>query len=231
MARPNFAEGPATVRRVSIQKRKLMNDNFSNRSRSAWLYLALSSLILSVSVSSATARTPSAQHQDNETTQGKEEVLNLLAVLRDPELRTTHPEQVVQAVQRLGEMRAVEAIHDLIELLTYSRRFDWERDDMIVEIQPITPGNRYPAASALFQIGRPALPALAKVVELNGLDSVRGQNAMYAIQGIFRNDPNEGVKYFERAAETSDTPDSAQHLMQAAAQLRQLANRLSSSKK
>jgi len=177
-------------------------------------------------VTAQNTRTP-----DNSAAGRSEEIAKLLAVLRDANLKTTHPEQVVQAVQRLGEMRAVEAIHDLVELLTFSRKFDWERDDMTVEIQPITPATRFPAVSALFQIGRPALSALVNVIEFNSLDSLRGQNAMYAIEGIFRDEPSEGVKYLERAAETSATAESTRHVSQAAARLKQLADRLTSNKK
>jgi hypothetical protein len=171
------------------------------------------------------------QNDNNSTNQRKEEITKLLAEMRDPVLRTSHPEQVVRAVQRLGEMRSTEAIDDLVELLAFSRRFDWERDDMVVEIQPITRGNRYPATSALLQIGLPALPALVKVIEANNLDSIRGGNAMFAIEGIFRDEPIEGARYLANAAGTSSNEDSAKRLRRASETLKQLAAELARTKK
>ncbi len=183
-------------------------------------------LVFVLPVTTNFIRAQSPQHPDDAANRRNEEVGKLIVILRAPEHRKDHPEKVVSAIQRLGEMRAVEAVDDLVELLTFARRFPWERDDAIIEIQPITEGNRYPATSALFQIGRPALPALVKVVESNSLDSVRGQNAVSAIRNIFRDDLSGGVKYLEHAAEESANVDSGQRLTQAATQLRQLAVQL-----
>ena len=174
------------------------------------------------------------QTSDNPASQRAEEIARLVDILRDPDLKNTHPQEVVHAIQRLGQMRAVEAIDDLVQLLAFARRFPWERDqksDAVVEIQPITPGNRYPATSALYQIGRPALPALTRVIELDGLDSTRGQNALFAVQNIFIQDLTEGAKYLRQAAEISATAESARHLRQAAAQLNELADRIANTKK
>jgi hypothetical protein len=199
-----------------------MNKNALTRTTSVRLAVFL---MLSFSVASPVIRAPnkSAQSHDQAASQRGDEIAKLLAVLRDAEVRKMHPEQVVSAIQRLGEMRAVEAIDDLVGLLTFARRFEWERDDAIIEIQPITPGNRYPASEALFEIGRPALPALVKVIELNKLDSLPGQNALFAIRNIFRENLSEGVKYLKSAAEASATPDSAQNLSRAAGSLNNLA--------
>ncbi len=156
----------------------------------------------------------------------KEEIGKLLAVLRDVDLRKTHPDQVIAAIRRLGELRASEAIDDLIELLTFSPLFPGEVPGPdgrpIVEFQL----NRYPATGALFQIGRPALPALVRVIEFNKLDSLKGQKALDTIQSIFRDDLIEGAMYLERAAESSAASAS---LKQAATQLRQLNSRLANS--
>lgn len=172
------------------------------------------------------AQSRHVQNQTNAAMPRSEEISKLLVVLRDPELRKTQPERVVAAIQRLGEMRATEAVNDLVELLTFARKFAWERDDAIVEIQPITRGNRYPATSALFQIGRPALPALVKVIELNPTDSEWAQNSTFAVQNIFRDNLTEGAQYLERAAESSKNTESAQRLRQSAAELRRLEGQI-----
>lgn len=173
--------------------------------------------------SQSTAQTTTAQNAGSPAGDRKEEVRKLLATLRDVDLRKNHPDQVITAIRRLGELRASEAIDDLIELLTFSPLFPGEvagpDGQPVVEFQL----NRYPATGALFQIGRPALPALLRVIELNRLDSLKGQNAMDSIQNIFRDDLAEGVKYLENAAEASLNEYSAQDLRQAAARLRHIA--------
>src|SRR6266849_2644471 len=233
-ARRTF-HGIYNEKRQSLLPRRLipMNQKPIAKTTLSWTCAVILLLALSAATNVMTAQSPPAQSPDNPTSRRSEEIAKLLAVLRDPDLRKTHPEQVVSAIQRLGEVRAIEAVDDLIELLTFARKFDWESPDnkMIVEIQVIHTGNRYPATSALFQIGRPALPALVKVIELDGLGPLRGQNAMFAIQGIFSDDLSEGVKYLEQLAQASANPDSAQHLMQAAAQLKQLAAQLAATKK
>jgi hypothetical protein len=203
----------------------LMNGKAHGKTTSIWVRVVTLVFVLPFTTNLMNAQSPTPQSPDNAANRRSEEVGKLIAVLRDAEVRKDHPEKVVSAIQRLGEMRATEAIDDLIQLLTFARKFDWESPDdkMIVEIQLIHTGNRFPATSALFQIGRPALPALVKVIELDSLGSLKGQNAMFAIQGIFSDDLSGGVKYLEEAAQASSNADSAQRLIQAATQLKQPA--------
>jgi len=159
------------------------------------------------------------------------EINRLLYVVRNEQLRSSDPQQVIKAIQRLGDMRATEAIDDLTQLLSFRQTFWWERNDGIgVEIQPVTSGNRYPATSALFQIGRPALPALIRVIEVYETDSVESDNSTYAVQSIFRENPSEGVKYLRSAAAKSSTPLTTQHLTVAANRLEALAKKLEKSR-
>ena len=180
---------------------------------STWLFLMLSLLTIPTAVGLCGAQSPASNP--------KEEVAKLLAVLRDPDLRRSHPEQVVAAIDRLGEMHASEAVEDLVKLLTFAQKFDWESPDQkaIVEIHLIHPGNRYPATSALFQIGQPALPALLKVIENDSVSSLNWQNALFTIRNIFRDNASEGVKYLSHAAQTSADKASAERLTEAAAEL------------
>lgn len=194
---------------------------FRRRNSVGWVLAAVSLCMLPACARLVSSQVP--QVSDGAAAQRDAEVAKLLAVLRDPNLANTHPKQVVQAIQRLGQMRAVEAIDDLVKLLTFARRLPWERSDIVVEIQPIIPGNRYPATSALYQIGRPALPALVKVIELNDVESVPSRNAIYAIQNIFRNNLGEGSKYLQAAARVSLSADSSERLSKAATRLGELA--------
>lgn len=155
------------------------------------------------------------------------EVSTLISVLRDSRLRQDDPERVIKAIERLGDLKAAAAVDDLIQLIAFRRTFSWERNGgSILELQPITPGNRYPAVSALFQIGKPALPALVKVIEGSESNSLENQNATYAVQSIFRDNLREGVKYLREAATQSFTRLMAQRLSTAARRIEVLSRKV-----
>lgn len=157
----------------------------------------------------------------------EEEITRLILILGDQKLRESDPDRIIKAIQRLGELKATVAVDDLVGLLTFKQTFKWERDDGIVhEIQPITPGNRYPAVSALFQIGKPALPALVSVIERNEPHSPESSNAVYAVLAIFRENLPQGVKYLRKAAAKSFTSLMAQRLLTAAEHIDGLAKKL-----
>jgi hypothetical protein len=124
-----------------------------------------------------------------------DEIAYLLQVIRDTSLRKNDPAKVVDAIQKLGSLRAVEATPDLVGLLTFQRRFAWETKDGSQEIQPITTANRYPAVGALFQIGEPALPALLGVIENSPQDTVESRNATETIMYIFREKCLDGIRF------------------------------------
>ena len=173
------------------------------------------------------AGSKSAVPQDNH----EAEISTLISDLRDSRLRQDDPERVIKTIERLGDLKATAAVDDLIQLIGFKRTFKWERTDGFThELQPITPGNRYPAVSALFQIGKPALPALVKVIEISESDSVEGQNATYAVESIFRDDLPGGVKYLKDAATQSYTTMMAQRLSTAARRLDVLSRKVSRSK-
>lgn len=178
--------------------------------------LVLSLLLLALggeAMSDLDQRTTESNSQpvDGETRQ-------LLTILRDEQLREREPSKVVEAIKRLGEMRSAPAIVDLTRLLTFKQTFEWEsqNDDVVVEIQPIHTGNRYPATSALSQIGKPALPELVKVIETQEPGSLAAENAIYTIAQIFREDPQNGIQYMKEAVFKAPSPDSEQRLLQAA---------------
>lgn len=146
-----------------------------------------------------------------------DEVRQLIAILRNKDLRDNEPKLIVETVEKLGRLRAEAAIKDLVDLLAFSRRFDWEREDMINEIRLITPGDRYPAVSALFQIGKTALPALVQVISDNEIDSLEFRNARFVVMSIFRDDLPAGSAYLREEAKQFPSP-AAQARLWAAAQ-------------
>jgi hypothetical protein len=89
------------------------------------------------------------------------------------------------------------------------------------EIHTITPGERYPAAGALMEIGRPCLPAVVKVVAQNASDSLESRNALEIVRVLFRYDLAGGVDYLNEAAEKASSPEAAKRLRKAAESLRE----------
>jgi hypothetical protein len=107
----------------------------------------------------------------------------------------------------------VDTINDLIELLTF--RFPFPKEDDPVGLQPRIPASRYPATTALTEIGRPALPELAKVIETNDPGSLLSKNARFTVRSIFAYRSADGDKFFREAAEKAPTPEAKQRLLKA----------------
>jgi hypothetical protein len=151
----------------------------------------------------------------------KRETQLLLLKLRDEKLRQEAPQEVIEAIDRLGELRAQDAISDLVSLLAFRQIFPWERDSSlpIQEIHPITTSGRYPATGALMQIGKPALQALIDVLAKKQTGTLESENALYVVQQIFLNDPQEGGSYLREAAAKFSDARSRDRLLNAARQL------------
>jgi hypothetical protein len=152
---------------------------------------------------------------------GRQEVGSLLAVLRDAEVREHEPERLISAIERVGEARVQAAIPYLIELISFKRSFYWENKDPRIreEEHPVTVLSRYPAAGALFMIGKPSLPALVKVIQGEEVGAVASENALYTVSQIFRDEPSEGVEYLKSAATRALIAGAAQKLLYAAHKL------------
>jgi hypothetical protein len=150
------------------------------------------------------------------------EVSALIATLRDEQMRNSEPEKVADALTRLGRMKAVEAVSDIIRLLDFKRTFDWEDNPQgfINEIQPITAASRYPAIGALFEIGRPSLGALVEVLATQEPGSVVSENALRTLSLIFREKPGNAIRFLRRAADTASSALRAERLSGAAEKLK-----------
>jgi hypothetical protein len=146
-----------------------------------------------------------------------DQVKPLIQVLRDRELQKKDPDRVRQAITRLGEMRCAAAADDLASLLAFKYRFDWE--GTMLRLQPIFTATRYPATSALEEIGEASLPALVNVIEVNTPDSLMTRNAIYTVKSIFRDHPDKAESYLTKAAAEATPPESQSRLRQAAAAL------------
>jgi hypothetical protein len=156
------------------------------------------------------SRAPNALDESSAPT-----VENLRKVLRDAELCQRDPDRVMNSIRRLGSLRAVEAIPDLINLLGFRYTYPWERDGGPHGVRPSSL-SRYPARDALIEIGKPALPALLEVVETREFDSIESKNARYAIGVILRYDkPTKADEFFKEAAAKASSPEAKQRLLKA----------------
>ncbi len=151
-----------------------------------------------------------------------EKVSQLIVILSDQKMRQDKPQHVIQAINQLGQMRSIAAIDSLVRLLTLRQDFEWEKpvDHVVLKRHPISVDGRYPAVGALIQIGKPSLPALAKVIETEEINSLASENAIYAVGIIFRDTPSAAVEYLREAATKASTPEAAKRLSNAAEKMK-----------
>lgn len=151
----------------------------------------------------------------------------LLAIVIDKKARENEPERLIRAIERLGEMRSEAAIPFLIQLLTFKRTLSWESKNVEVDIvdteHPVTITGRYPAAGALFMIGKPSLPSLVGVIEEQDSDAVSSVNALYTIRQIFRDSPSEVGGFLRSAAAKASSTAKSERLIHAAEAAEKLA--------
>lgn len=192
-----------------------MKKNIGLTTQARKLITALLALALLISVGQILA-----QHKQQSTSEDQES-MQLLTILRDKQIQEREPERVAKVIERLGEIKSVEAIDDLVQHLTFSRNIQQEKiGDVVVGERFITLFGRYPAAGALFQIGKPALPALIKVIGAEETGSLAGENAIHTVTQIFRDSPAEGVSYLKDAAANASTAQAARRLSDAAERVR-----------
>lgn len=157
--------------------------------------------------------------------QSKDEEERFIAFLRDKQAQASDPDEFVRVIERLGGMRSVAAVDDLINLITFKRPLPADAGPpptLIDNEHRVSTMGVYPATGALFHIGRPALPALLKLIETSDDDALTSQNAVYTVMAIFREDPPAGVQYLQSAAEQAMTPEASRNLLRAIARARTL---------
>jgi len=126
----------------------------------------------------------------------------LAAFLEQKDVLANQPDCAIVALEILGHEHATGYIPQILNFLTFRRKFYWEgtRFDM----RPVTELGHYPAAMALFEIGKPALPALLAVATEEKSDSVKFNNAVSTIMLIHRDHPPGGVHFLRQAALTQN---------------------------
>ena len=108
--------------------------------------------------------------------------------------------------------RHAEAIKTLAEYLDY--RMPDERSKYLRAAS----SNRdpYPASSALFNIGKAAVPYLIESIASASTSDTSKRNAVQTLSAIYREDPPEAVRVLRRASRSSEDWGSSQRLLEAA---------------
>lgn len=140
-------------------------------------------------------------------------------------MRQDDPKQVIAAIKRLGELKAELAVDDLVSVLTFSQTSAPETATgsgvgIVDGTHLDTLGEHYPAIDALFEIGKPALPALTTAIATSDSKSLIAKNAAYAVMLIFRDNPRDGVSYLNDQASKSRSKVVAARLRAAAAEVK-----------
>lgn len=112
-------------------------------------------------------------------------------------------------IEQLGQLHDVEAIHLLVGYLDY----------MDPKTAPLANGGatvrpRYPAVSALFQIGKPTTVELLSAIQAGESPKIR-ENAVRAYADVFRDDLSSGIQALKTAELLAKTDDERGRLNEA----------------
>ncbi|MCI0350764.1 MAG: hypothetical protein L0Z53_15170, partial [Acidobacteriales bacterium] len=147
----------------------------------------------------------------------KDRIATLISIVKDRELLKNDPERVEAAIQQLGELRAEEAIDPLISMLDYEAYKFRRKDQWFITAS----GEReYPVVYALASIGRPAVPAIVRLLEKTEPETRLAVNARQTLILLFGDNPGEGIDLVEAAARKSETAQGSLRLRAAVDELR-----------
>jgi hypothetical protein len=122
----------------------------------------------------------------------------LAAFLEQKDVLASQTDCAIAALEILGHEHATGYIPQIVNFLTFRRKFYWEGTRF--NMRPVTELDHYPAAMALFEMGKPALPALLAVATEEKPDSLKFNNAVSTIMLIHRDRSSGGVHFLRQAA-------------------------------
>jgi len=116
---------------------------------------------------------------------------------------------------QLGFGRHIEAIKTLVTYLDYRSPDDLKGARQMVVGRNVDP---YPASTALFMTGKPAVPDLIEAIAGSATSGTARSNAVLTVSTIYREDISEAVRVFKRAAKARESTDweGSQRLIDAA---------------
>jgi hypothetical protein len=134
---------------------------------------------------------------------------------------------VLYAIEQLGNAHYAPAIRTLVGYLGYRKSDPPNFGSPAAPLIPGHPewsGSIYPAGSALFQIGKAAVPQLIEVIADASTSDLVRNNAGDVVFGIYREDPAQGIAALVSAAHAKTDPMDSLRLMD---QARRQADRCS----
>jgi hypothetical protein len=134
----------------------------------------------------------------------------LAAFLEQKDVLANQPDCAIAALEILGHEHATGYIPQIVNFLTFKQKFYWEGTGF--NIRPVTELGHYPAAMALFEIGKPALPALLAVATDEKPDSLKFNNAVSTIMLIHRDRSSGGVHFLAPDGAKSKRPAASRQL-------------------
>ena len=126
------------------------------------------------------------------------------------------PDCIFYAMDQIGLKRYAPAAKALIKYLDYRVPEDPSKAGLPVFMRVPTLGSLYPAITALFEIGKPAVPDLVGAIAGQDTTDVARNNAIEALFLIHREDVSEAVALLNRAGRESADRLASQRLMDAA---------------
>ena len=109
---------------------------------------------------------------------------------------------IVSAIRRLSNKKSVGSVEVLTDFLDYKRPLTTE-EQAGVWIRTKSPEELCPAVSALFSMGKEAVPGILRAITNTQPSTVKWDNAVYALMLIHRDDPIAGVGVLSSSAAAS----------------------------
>ena len=122
------------------------------------------------------------------------------------------PDCIFYAIDQIGLKHYAPAV----KYLDYRVHEDPTKAHLPVIMRIPTPGSLYPAITALFEIGKPAVPDLVGAIAGPDTTDVARSNSIEALFLIHREDVSEAVALLNRASRESADRQASQRLMDAA---------------
>ena len=129
---------------------------------------------------------------------------------------TLTPACIAYAADQLGLHQYSPAVKTLVKYLDYRLPEDPARAHLAVISRTPTLGTIYPATTALFEIGEPAVPDLVEAIASSTTSDVARDNAREVVFLIYRSDVAQSVRVLIRASKASSDWEASMRLYNAA---------------
>jgi hypothetical protein len=135
----------------------------------------------------------------------------------------SNAECITFAIKRLADRRYEPAIAVLARLLDFSRPLD-EREKQGLYLHIQAPEEIYPAANAMEEIGKKALPTVLEVIKGDSTSDTARGNAVSVWMELYKHEAPKGVALLKQEAEATGDAVATQNLKWALSRALTLCN-------